>query len=368
MKTLHISRRPGAAPLAATLVSLGLFALAAVPALAANVTLGETGSTLVYPLFKLWIPDYATIAPDVALTAAGTGSGAGIAAAISGQARIGTSDAYMSDEQYQQNHGILNIPLAISAQTVNYNIPGLNGGDLKLSGPVLAGIYSGKITTWDAPEIAKLNPGTQLPHQAIVPIRRDDASGDTFIFTQFLDFSTQTWEDRIGYGTSVDWPTIAGEHTAKGNDGMVEAIGATPYSVGYAGISFKGAIAKAGLGTALLENQSGKFLLPTPDTINAAASSLDPRTPPDERLTLVFAPGDDSYPLINYEYAVVSSRQPDGATADALRHFLLWAISLQGGNASKYLDQVGFIPLPDFIRAMSEKQIHQIAPTASTGG
>jgi ABC-type phosphate transport system substrate-binding protein len=102
-----------------------------VPAVAANVTLGETGSTLVYPLFKLWISDYATVAPNVTLTAAGTGSGAGIAAAISGEARIGTSDAYMSDEEYQQNRGILNIPLAISTQTVNYNIPGLNGGDLK---------------------------------------------------------------------------------------------------------------------------------------------------------------------------------------------------------------------------------------------
>ncbi len=367
MRTLYNNRRPGVAPLAATLVSLGLFALGAVPAVAANVTLGETGSTLVYPLFKLWIPDYATVAPNVTLTAAGTGSGAGISAAISGEARIGTSDAYMSDEQFQQNRGIRNIPLAISAQTVNYNIQGLNGGDLKLSGPVLAGIYTGKITTWDAPEIAKLNPGTQLPHQAIVPIRRDDASGDTFIFSQFLDFSTQTWEDRIGYGTSIDWPSVAGEHTAKGNDGMVEAIAATPYSVGYVGISFKQAITKAGLGTALLQNQSGKFLLPTPATINAAASSLDPRTPPDERLTLVFAPGDESYPLINYEYAVVSSRQPDGETADALRHFLLWAISLQGGNASKYLDQVGFIPLPDFIRALSEKQIQAITP-ASTGG
>jgi phosphate transport system substrate-binding protein len=367
MRTLCNNRRPGVAPLAATLVSLGLFALGAVPALAASVTLGETGSTLVYPLFKLWIPDYATVAPNVTLTAAGTGSGSGISAAISGEARIGTSDAYMSDEQFQQNRGIRNIPLAISAQTVNYNIQGLNGGDLKLSGPVLAGIYTGKITTWDAPEISKLNPGTQLPHQAIVPIRRDDASGDTFIFSQFLDFSTQTWEDRIGYGTSIDWPSVAGEHTAKGNDGMVEAIAATPYSVGYVGISFKGAITKAALGTALLQNQSGKFLLPTPATINAAASSLDPRTPPDERLTLVFAPGDESYPLINYEYAVVSSHQPDGETADALRHFLLWAISLQGGNASKYLDQVGFIPLPDFIRALSEKQIQAITP-ASTGG
>ena len=358
------------APLA---LGLALSAPPLSPVRAAGVVLNETGSTLLYPLFQAWIGDYPHVAPGVTVAAAATGSGAGEQQAIAGQARIGASDAYMSDEQAEQNPEIRNIPLAISAQTVNYNVPGLNGAGLngaglKLDGPALAAIYAGRITQWDAAPIAALNPGVDLPHRSIVPIRRADASGDTFIFTQFLDFSTQTWEDRIGYGTSVDWPTIAGEHTAKGNDGMVEAIGATPYSVGYAGISFKGAIAKAGLGTALLENQSGKFLLPTPDTINAAASSLDPRTPPDERLTLVFAPGDDSYPLINYEYAVVSSRQPDGATADALRHFLLWAISLQGGNASKYLDQVGFIPLPDFIRAMSEKQIHQIAPTASTGG
>jgi phosphate transport system substrate-binding protein len=138
---------------------------------------------------------------------------------------------------------------------------------------------------------------------------------------------------------------------------MVKAVAATPYSVAYIGVSFRGAIARAGLGTAQLKNEKGKFLLPTVGTINAAASSLDARTPPDERLTLVFAPGDDSYPLINYEYLIVSTQQPDAHTAAALRRFLLRAISLQGGNASKYLDSVGLIALPDFIRALSEKQI-----------
>jgi phosphate transport system substrate-binding protein len=141
---------------------------------------------------------------------------------------------------------------------------------------------------------------------------------------------------------------------------MVETAAATPYSVAYVGISFRDAIAKAGLGTALLKNQNGKFLLPTAETIDAGASVLDPRTPPDERLSLVFAAGDNSYPLINYEYAVVSIRQAEPETAAALRQFLLWAISLTGGNAPKYLDAVGFIPLPDFIRALSEKQIDLI--------
>jgi phosphate transport system substrate-binding protein len=349
----------------AALVSTAVFAAA--PVQAASVTLSETGSTLLYPLFTQWAADYAHATPEVAVTTAGTGSGAGIAAAISGEARIGASDAYMSDEQVERNRGILNIPVAISAQTVNYNISGLNGSGLKLDGPMLAGIYSGKITMWDAAEIAKLNPGAQLPHQTIVPIRRADESGDTFIFTQFLDFSTQSWEDKVGYGTSVNWPAVSGEDTATGNDGMVAKIAATPYSVGYVGISFKDAITKAGIGTALLGNQNGKFLLPTPETIDAGASELDPRTPPDERLSLVFAPGPNSYPLINYEYVVVAATQPDPDAAAALRNFLLWAVALQGGNAPKYLASVGFIPLPDFIRAMSENQIHRIKAASSPG-
>ena len=327
---------------------------------AEEIKLTETGSTLAYPLFQLWIPDYAHIAPGVSVTAAATGSGAGIAAALEGEARLGASDAYMSDEQAEQNAAMIDVPFAISAQTVNYNIPGLNDAKLKLNGPTLAGVYAGKITTWDAPPIAMLNPETKLPHQAIIPIRRADASGDTFIFTQFLAFSTQSWDNDISYGTTVAWPAVAGERSATGNAGMVQTLAATPYSLGYVGVSFAEAIGKAGLGTAMLQNQSGKFLLPTADTISAAASELDPRTPADERLSLVFAPGDNSYPLINYEYAVVSTRQPDDATAAALRRFLLWAISPDGGSTPKYLDAVGFIALPDFIRALSENQINRI--------
>jgi phosphate transport system substrate-binding protein len=371
MKSHREGRRLSFSVVAAALVSSSLGAAlvaAEVPAAraAGTVTLNETGSTLLYPLFQLWIPDYAKVAPDVAVTAAATGSGKGIDAAIAGQVRIGASDAYMSDEQVQKNRGILDIPVAISAQTVNYNVPGLNEAGLKLDGPTLAAIYSGKITTWDAPAIAAMNPGVSLPHQTIVPIRRAEASGDTFIFTQFLDFSTQTWEYKIGFGTTVDWPEVAGEKTATGNDGMVQTLASTPYSIGYVGVSFREAIAKAGLGTSQLKNQSGKFVLPTAETVSKGASELDPRTPPDERLTLVFAPGEKSYPLVNYEYVVVSSRQDDPQTAAALRGFLLWAISPEGGNAAKYLDAVGFIPLPTFVRALSEKQVELIKAPAQS--
>jgi phosphate transport system substrate-binding protein len=341
-------------------LGLGAFLFCGSPARAEGVSLNETGSTLLYPLFQRWAADYAQIAPGVAITTAATGSGTGTTAALSGDARIGASDAYMSDDQAEQHPAFVEIPLAISAQTVNYNIPGLNEAGLKLDGPILAGIYAGRITFWDAAPIAALNPGVKLPHQTIVPIRRADASGDTFIFTQFLDFAATDWDEAVGYGTTIQWPQVVGERSANGNAGMVQAAAATPYSVAYIGISFGDAIAKAKLGTAVLKNQNGKFVLPTPETISAGAAGLDRRTPADERLSLVFAPGDGAYPLINYEYVIVSTHQPEPATANALRKFLLWAVAIEGGNAPKYLDAVRFIPLPDFIRALSEDQINRI--------
>jgi phosphate transport system substrate-binding protein len=366
MRNRHVSAARRFAWVAASAVLL----LAAAHALAVN--LSESGSTLIYPLFRSWIAAYAKVDSSLHMTAAATGSGAGISQAIAHQVQIGTSDAYMSDNQAMANSHILNIPLVISAQTVDANIPELRGRALKLSGPVLAGIYSGKIRMWDDNQIASMNRGVQLPHRAIVPIRRAEGSGDTFIFTQFLTFTTcasgdsedptchGTWEDTVNYGTSVNWPSVPGELSASGNEGMVQTIARTPYSVGYIGASYEGEAAKDNLIVAMLENQAGNFLLPNADTVTAAAAELTPRTPPDERLTLVFAPGANSYPLINYEYAMVSDHQPDQQTAQAVSNFLLWSISPQGGSAASFLDPVHFIPLPTSIRARSEIQIAKI--------
>jgi phosphate transport system substrate-binding protein len=379
----HRSRNSRLGLLAATLISTSVGLLAATPSRAASITLSETGSTLLYPLFQSWIAGYKEAAPDVELSAAGTGSGAGEAAALAGKVSIGASDAYLSDNVASQNPNILDIPLAISAQTINYNLPGLNGANIKIDGPTLAAIYSGTVTQWDDPAIKAMNPGVTLPHQTIVPVRRAEGSGDTFIFTQFLDFATETGNGEPGFdatmsgtnvgtiiawpnvGTTISWPNVAAEKAATGNDGVVQTLAANPYSIGYVGISYGGQVTKAGLGTAMVKNQDGKFLLPTPQSIAAGAARLDPRTPPYERITLIFAPGGDSYPLINYEYAVVSKKQSDPATADALRTFLLWSISEIGGNSAKYLKPVGFIPLPDFIRGLSERQISEIAAVKS---
>jgi phosphate transport system substrate-binding protein len=353
----------------ATALTAGM-ALLTFAAHSASLTVTETGSTLILPLFKAWTAAYAKIQPDLQVTVGGTGSEAGIAQAIAQQVQIGTSDAYMSDNDAEAHPDILNIPLAISAQTVVANLPELRGKELKLSGPVLAGIYGGMIRDWDAAPIAAINQGVSLPHHAIVPVRRAEGSGDTFVFTQFLTFSTPdqqhltsrnfNWEGKIGYGTTVSWPSVPGSLTASGNQGMVQTISSTPYAVGYIGASFAADAEKAGLQTAMLQNQDGKFLLPTPATVTAAAATLTPRTPSDERLTLVYAPGADSYPLINYEYAVVSTKQPNPQIASAVSNFLLWCIGPQGGNAASFLEPVRFIALPTPIRALSELQIAKI--------
>jgi phosphate transport system substrate-binding protein len=352
---------------AAVAVVLGF----SLPARADDVTLTETGSSLMYPMFKVWAEEYAKTHSDVTIAVNSTNSGAGVERVISGAVQIGASDAYMSDADIKRNPQIVNVAMAISAQTVNYNIPGLNDQNLKLNGPTLAGIYTGKIRLWDDPAIATLNPGVKLPHNGIVPAHRSDPSGDTFVFTQYLTFSTErwanrigfvspeSWQKRLGFGTTVAWPAIPGALDAIGNSDMVVKLQQTPYSIGYVGVSFHQDIAKAELGTAALQSYDGEFLLPTPESIAAAAAALGPRTPPDERLTLVNAPGANAYPLINYEYAIVSTKQPDPQTAAALRRFLLWAIAPDETN-EKYLADAHFIPLPAHIWVLSHDQIETI--------
>ncbi len=343
----------------AAAMALSMLALPASLARADNITLVETGSTLIYPLFNVWASEYTKTHPGTRITTNSTGSAAGIEQAISGAAHIGTSDAYMTEAQVKRNPQIINVPMAISALTVNYNLPGLNTTNLKLDGPVLVGVYTGKIRSWDDKAIVALNPGLALPHHEIIPVRRTDGSGDTYVFTQYLTFSTQSWEDKVGYGTSIAWPPVPGSLGAEGNLGMVQAIQQTPYAIGYLGISLHTEIANAQLGTASLKSYSGEFLLPTPESIAAAAASLGPRTPRDERLTLVNAPGANAYPLINYEYAIVSTRQANPEIAKAIRRFLLWAIAPDETN-EKYLNDAHFIALPAHIWVLSHDQIELI--------
>jgi phosphate transport system substrate-binding protein len=341
--------------------ALGLAAATSGAAFAAGeVRLLETGSTLLYPLFNLWVPDYTKKNDGVQITTQGTGSGTGISEAISGIAQIGASDAYMSDAQIKKDPDIINVPLAISSQMINYNLPGLNDQHLKLSGPVLAGIYNGDIKFWDDAKLKALNSGVNLPHEAIIPVHRSDGSGDTFIFTQYLAFSTPSWSSNIGFGTTISWPAVQGGIGAVGNPGMVNGAKGNPYSIAYIGISFKNATTQAGLGEAMLQNRAGKFMLASDKTVSAAVASTTAKTPKDERLSLIFAAGAESYPIINYEYAILKKRQASAEQGKALREFLEWAVSPSGGSAAHYMQAVGFVPLPPTIRKLTLAQLAEI--------
>jgi len=322
-------------------------------------TLSETGSTLLFPLMGDWATAYHRQFPTVSITTAGTGSGKGIADASDGKVSIGASDAYLSSGDLVQNPTLLNIPLAISAQQVNYNLPNLPAGvHLKLNGTVLAQMYSGQITSWNAPAIAALNPGVSLPGTRVVPLHRSDPSGDTFLFTSYLSTHSPAWNSAIGYGTSVAWPAVAGSLAEQGNTGMVSGCKATPGCVAYVGISYLSKALADRLGEAQLANALNQYELPTAATISAAVASFVSATPTNETISMVNGPAAGGYPIVNYEYAIVRASQPSAARARDIKAFLHWAITT--GNAAQFLNQVRFQPLPGPVASLCDAQIAKI--------
>lgn len=320
-----------------------------------TLTLLESGSTLLYPLFNMWGPAFTKTHKSVRITTAATGSGTGISQAEQGSIQIGASDAYLPPVHPAQ---MMNIPLAISAQMVNYNLPGLNGVHLRLSGAVLAGIYTGKIHAWNDPAIRALNPHVRLPQHAIIPIRRAESSGDTFLFTQYLAKSAGPTAWPASFGTSVAWPALSIEVAETGNSGMVTGLKQNPYSVAYVGISYLNEVAAGHLGEAALRNAAGRFVLPAPATIGASAQSFARTTPKNEALSLILAPGKQSYPIVNYEYAIVSQHQTSSAVAVGVKSFLTWALTT--GSSAKFLNSVHFEPLPSGVANLSRAQIAQV--------
>jgi phosphate transport system substrate-binding protein len=342
--------------LRAGVAALAITAAAGTAHAQVDVPLVETGSSLLYPLFNIWVGAYAATNPSADITTTSSGSGAGIAQAIKGLVQIGASDAYLSNTLAKNNPTMESIPLAISAQAINYNLPGMTS--LNLSGPILADIYTGKITQWNDPAIAAANPGVNLPNHVIIPVHRLDGSGDTFIFSQFLAFSTPAWASALHYGTTISWPAVNGELGGNGNSGVLAAVKSNPYSLGYIGVSYADKAAAAGLGVAALLDKHGEYVLPTSDNISAAAASVASTTPPDERISMIFSPGENAYPIVNYEYAIVNSTQPAAAVSAAIRTFLSWCIT--EGNNMSYLKQVHFLPLPPAVQALSQTQINNI--------
>lgn len=323
-----------------------------------NVALSETGATELYPLINSWRDAYQAKYPNVTINTASTGSGAGISQAIARTVEIGASGAYLSEGDIAAHKGLMNIALAIAAEQVHYNLPGVTE-HLKLNGTVLAAMYQGTIKTWNDPQIAALNPGVNLPATPVVPLHRSDGAGDTFVFTQYLSKQDPDgWGKSPGFGTTVDFPAVPGALGENGAGGMVTGCAEIPGCVAYIGMSYLDQASQKGLGEAQLANASGKFLLPDTQSIQAAATGFASQTPANQVISLINGPAADGYPIVNYEYAVVYSNQKDAATAQTLQAFLHWVVT--DGNTPSFLDKVHFQPLPASVQKLSDAQIAMI--------
>ncbi len=311
-------------------------------AAASGKSISETGSTLLFPLFGSWQADYSTANPNVTITSGATGSGTGITDASQGLVNLGASDAYLSSADLSQYPGLLNIPLAVAAIAVNYNVPGVKK-PLDLNGTVLAQIYTGKITTWNNSAIAKLNPGVTLPSQKIVTLHRADSSGSTFLFTSYLNAQDPKAWPTSGVGTTITWPSAPGALAETGSGGMLSACGSTKGCIAYIGVSYTAKAQAAGLGQASLANKSGKAVQPTAPAIKTALASF-PRVPGSGAQSLIDTSAAGGYPIVNYEYAIVKKTQPSPAEASAVKAFLNWILTT--GQGSKYMTAVNFQPLP----------------------
>ena len=324
-----------------------------------KVALSETGATELYPLMNLWSPAYNAKYPNVSITTGSTGSGAGISQAAASAVNIGASGAYLSDGDMSTHKGLMNVALAVSAEQVNYNLPGITE-HLKLNGKVLAAMYQGTIKTWNDPQIAALNPGMNLPATPVVPLHRSDGSGDTFVFTQYLSKQDPDgWGKSPGYNTTVDFPAVPGALGENGAGGMVTGCAQTPGCVAYIGLSYLDQASQKGLGEAQLANASGNYLLPNAQSIQAEAASFASQTPADQVISLINGPAADGYPIVNYEYAIVYSSQKDPAVAQTMQAFLNWVVT--DGSSPSFLNQFHFQPLPASVAKLSDAQIAKIS-------
>jgi phosphate transport system substrate-binding protein len=319
----------------------------------------ENGSGLLEPLMKAWATAYHQKVPGVTITVDGEGSTKGIDQASDGTVTIGTSDVFLSSGDLLKNRYLLNIPLAVSAQSVIYNVPGLPPGtNLKLTGTDLADMYSGIITMWNDPRIADLNLGITIPAIPVVPIHRTIGAGDTFIFTSYLSIQDPAWYSAVGYGTLVAWPRVAADEAADGSTNIYQTCKKFEGCVSYNGISYLKPAQALGLGEAALQNGGGHYTIPDSTAIQNELDRFVAITPPDETISMIDGPGGEGYPIINYEYAIVSTSQPSAATAQQVRDFLDWVVT--SGNATSFIDPVGFQPLPAQIQQRSLAQIAKI--------
>jgi phosphate transport system substrate-binding protein len=337
-----------AVALAAAFAGIAAGSAGAAPAKHSGTTLVGAGSSFVSPLVSTWIPAVgAQLGYELQYSA--IGSSGGINAITGRTVDFGASDAPLSPDQFAACKGCVQIPWALAATSVMYNLPGVKNL-LHMDGPTLANIFMGKITSWNDPAIQKLNKGVSLPSTAITIAHRSDGSGTTWNFTDYLSSVSKAWQSSIGRGTSVNWPVGNG---GRGSAGVSALVAQTPGSIGYADVAFA---LKNHFSYFAMKNSSGKFATPGRQGILAAASS-DQKPDATNALSIVNPPKKYplAYPISTYTYVIVptqSSKAPD------LKRFLFWAVT--HGQSGPYTAALRFVPIPKSVLVVAEKAIKQI--------
>jgi phosphate transport system substrate-binding protein len=307
------------------------------------------GSTLVAPLMSKWQSDFSSKA-EITVTYGAIGSGGGIEQISSRTVDFGASDAPLTEEQFEEADAqgeVEQIPWALSGTVPAYNVKGAPK-NLKLSGEVLAGIYLGKITAWNDPAIAKLNPGASLPSTKITPVYRSDGSGDTYAFTNYLSTIDPEFESTVGTSTQVKFPTGVG---AEKNDGVAAAIGQTDGAIGYVGLAYA---VSSELSMPLVENSAGEFPEPGVKSVEAAADAVS-KIGPNNEISLADLPASakGAYPISTYTYVIVPL---ETEKATEMKKFIEYAI----GEGQSYGPDLDFAPLPKQVIAAGKTAIAKI--------
>jgi phosphate transport system substrate-binding protein len=331
---------------AAALTGLVATAAGASPAKRTGTTLSGAGSTFVQPLVSQWISPLAS-AYAYELQYSGVGSGAGVAAVTARTVDFGATDAPLTADQFSACNGCLQIPWALGATSILYNLPGVKNL-LHMDGPTLANIFMGKITTWDDAAIKKLNPGVSLPSTKIAIAHRSDNSGTTFNFTDFLSSASPSWKSSIGSGVAVNWPVGSG---GRGSSGVAAIVSSTPGAIGYADIAY--ALANH-LHYFAMKNRSGKYATPGLRGMLAAATS-DQKPDANNAYSIVNPPAKFplAYPISTFTYVVVPQQS---AKATDLKKFLFWAVT----KGQTYGPKLLFQPIPKNVLVLAEKTIKKI--------
>lgn len=320
------------------------------PGAGGQVRLQGAGATFPNPLYQKWLSEYGKINPNIRIDYQSIGSGGGIKQIKEQTVDFGASDAPMKDEDLKAAPGeILHIPTVLGAVVITYNLQGVSQ-PLHFSPDVIADIFLGKIKRWDDARIKADNNGVNLPAADITVVHRSDGSGTSAVFTDYLSKVSPEWKEKVGAGTSPNWPVGLG---GKGNEGVTGQVKQTPNTIGYVELAYA---VQNKLPVALIKNKSGNFVEPSLDAVTAAAAESIATTPEDLRVSITDASGASAYPISSYTYILAYKEQRDAAKGKALVDFLWWGIH----DGEQFARDLQYAPLPAEIVKRSEAKINAI--------